>query len=469
MKKRLHPVVGALLSLAMCSQAFALGTGSYSTELISARSLGEGATGTAGVQNDPVAGWTNPAALTALPGTQFTVGLTYANATPIFTDDHNQVTGARATSVFVPNFAMSSQMGDKFTAGFAVVSPYGQETHFDGDSPLRYASTDARLRIIDITPSLGYKVCDGFSVGVGADYYDTTEGSIEKKFDGSGINGDTVFGAVFTGANFGAAYGAGAAAAKATTDANTRLNGTGGGWGYHLGTTFRPNEQNQIGLVYHSSVKMSLTGNVQFTGLNGPGVVGIFGGPNFQASVTAPVYIPANLQLGYAFMPNERWQFEADASWFDWYPSRTLGISYSGLTANQSAVLNNPSANPEIFNGRKTLNFALGANYKASDALQLRGGGFYESASLPESTFSPAYMDLPRYSLTIGAGYAFTKNLGLDVAYDAVFFHTRHVTAPGTQDQLGLGYSHNAGYSGYFSSFSNILSASLSYRTDMHL
>lgn len=217
--------------------------------------------------------------------------------------------------------------------------------------------------------------------------------------------------------------------------------------------------------MYHSSVRIGLNGNVQLTGLNGASA-GIFGGTNFQTDASAPLFMPQNIQVGYAFMPCPEWMLEADAAWYDWYSARQLGIVYNGSGAANPAAADQilQTGNPQQFNPRKTINFGLGANYKRSDALQLRGGAYYQAATLPESAFDPAFIDLPRYALTVGAGYAFTKSLGLDVAYNAVFTHTRRITAPGTGDP----FANNVGYSGSFNSFANIVSASLSYRTPMH-
>ena len=440
--------------------ARALGTASYSSELISTRSLGQGGTGVAGTQNDPIAAYTNPAAMTALKGTQMSVGLSYANARPDFTDAANsggfgsgspytkggagQVSGARATSVAVPSFAATTRFLDgKLAAGLAAVMPYGLETHFDGDSPIRYATTDARLRIIDVTPSVAYAVCDGFSLGAGVDYWNTIEGVLEKKINVNALN-----------ASLGGAGG---------PDANSRLNGTGDGWGYHVGTTFKLGERHQIGLVYHSAVTIDLKGNVQVTGLSGNSAA-VFGGHDFQTEATAPLYMPQNLQIGWSFTPSERWNFEADAAWYDWYAARQLGVVYNGNNAAVPSVANRilQTGNPQVFNPRKTLNFGLGANYKHGEALQLRGGAYYQAAALPESSFDPAFVDLPRYALTAGIGYALTKSLGLDAAYNAVFFHSRSINAP---DAAG----GSSGYTGSFSSFANIFSASLTYRLDAHL
>jgi long-chain fatty acid transport protein len=429
----------------------ALGTASYSSELISARSLGQGGTGVAGVYLDPISAYTNPAALSALAGTQITAGAAYVNSRPEFRSRVNSsgglggsytastdgsVSGARVLQALVPQFGASTQVMDgKLSFGLAFVTPYGLETHWNGDSPLRYQATDARLRVIDVTGAAAYRLNDSVSVGVGLDYYDTIEGQLDKKINTPAVN---------------AALGAPGASA----DANSRLNGNGDGIGYHAGLTLRPNARHQVGLVYHSMVKMLLHGDVELTGLDGA-AAGLFGGQNFTADAAAPLYIPQNVQLGYAYMPNERWQLEADAAWYDWSVARELGVVYSGVTSAQSGVLNNPASNPIRFNPRNTLSFGAGLNHKCAEALSLRGGFYYQAASLPERTFNASFVDLPRYGAAVGAGIRAGEDFTVDLAYNAVFTHARAVDAPATG---------GSGYKGDFSNFGSVFAASLTWR-----
>lgn len=468
MKKRLQAGLGALLALSMTGQAFALGTASYSSELISTRSLGQGGTGVAGVHNDPIAVYTNPAAMTSLQGTQVAVDLTYVNGSPKYTSNitspgglasnytqanQGDVSGARATSAVVPSFAATTQFLDgKLAAGLAVVTPYGLETHWDGDSPIRYAATDARLRVLDITPSVAYKINDVVSVGAGFDYWDTIEGQLDKKVNVSAVNFQI---ATQTGGLIPFTPG---------PDANSRLNGTGDGWGYHLGATIRPNEHHQIGIVYHSNVKMTLNGDAEFTGLSG-GAATVFGGRDYQTAASAPLYIPQNVQIGYAWMPNDKWQVEANMAWYDWYAARQLGIVYN---ANNTPGATQALANGILqagsvtrFNPRKTMNFGVGVNHQCTDRLQGRAGFYYQAAALPETFFDPAFVDLPRYALTLGAGWKVTDSLGADFAYNAIFFHGRSINQPSNAGGVG--------YSGNFNNFANVISASLTYRTAAHL
>jgi long-chain fatty acid transport protein len=233
-------------------------------------------------------------------------------------------------------------------------------------------------------------------------------------------------------------------------DFNSRLNGNGDGWGYHAGIMVRPNEHHSIGLVYHSMIKIGLSGDVELTDMNGLGSTLVFGGSNFSVGATAPLYLPQNVQLGYAYMPNDKLMLEADAAWYDWFSMRQLGIVYGSLTPAQNGVLQ--TGNPQIYNPRKTINFGTGANYKQSDRLQWRGGFYYHAASQAESGFSAAFMDLPRYGLTAGFGYALTSSLNFDCFYNAIFSHTRHIAANNTAAQ------------GSYDDFAHIVGAALTLK-----
>ncbi|MDE2292386.1 MAG: outer membrane protein transport protein, partial [Elusimicrobia bacterium] len=351
-----------------------------------------------------------------------------------------QVSGAHATSVAVPNFGAATTLADgSLAVGLAVVAPYGLETRFAGDSPIRYAATDARLRVVDITPALAVAVNDQVSIGVGVDYYNVVEGDLEHKFNTRGVNaskGDV----------------------GAYADANARLNGNGYGEGYHLGFTYRPNKHHQLGVVYHSNVKVALDGNTVITGLSGTvASAAVFGGTNFQTTAHTALYMPQNIQLGYAWLPNDKTAVEVDAAWYDWYHARQLLVAYDSLTSAQSTVLNSSASNPTVYKPRKTLNFGVGVSHQCTQTIQGRAGFYYQAAALPESNFSPAFLDLPRYAGTVGLGWNIAKDWSLDAAYEAVFFHSRFIDRPDTNNLA-------SGYSGSFASRANIMAASLTYR-----
>src|SRR5262249_48996999 len=102
-----------------------------------------------------------------------------------------------------------------------------------------------------------------------------------------------------------------------------------------------------------------------------------------------------------------------------------LAVTYGETDPTKSALLN--VGNPEVFDPRDAWSFSTGANYKYSDRWQWRGGFWYEPWALPEQNFTPALADLSRYGISGGLGYSVTKNVTIDGAYTAVFFHNRHI------------------------------------------
>src|SRR4029077_19978204 len=104
--------------------------------------------------------------------------------------------------------------------------------------------------------------------------------------------------------------------------------------------------------------------------------------------------------------------FEADTGWYHWSEGQDLNVRYPTANATQTAILtNNGAGNPTLLDGRDAWSANAGANYKFSDKWQFRGGVWYEPSVLPESTFSPAFMDLTRYGVSAGAGYAITESV----------------------------------------------------------
>jgi long-subunit fatty acid transport protein len=100
----------------------------------------------------------------------------------------------------------------------------------------------------------------------------------------------------------------------------------------------------------------------------------------------------------------------------------------------------------------------------------VRGGFWYEPWAIPEQNFNPAFLDLSRYGISTGFGYALTKNLGLDFAYTAVFFHNRHIN--NNQDSntaaLALLGQQPPSSDGTYKDFANLVALNFTYRFGAH-
>jgi long-chain fatty acid transport protein len=452
MKRYAQAVLSVMLSALMGSNAFAIGAANIGDEVLSARAAGQGYVGVAGENDDPSAVYANPAAITHLKGTQATFGAHFENIHGSFESDSGQTTKARVENAVVPNVSVTqSFMDGKVGAGLTVQSPFGLETHWPGNGPMRYVATDSRLNMVTISPVIAVQLHPMVSVGAGPDYIDVFNAQLDKHVSNDILN--LVLPPTSNGA----------------PDAVSSLRGQGSALGYHAGIQITPNEQHSLGITYHSKNTVRINGNVKLSGLTGTTAQAVFGGSSsYETSAFTDIYIPENVQMGYAFKPSDKWMFEADAAWYHWSNGRDLNVRYAETDPTRLAFLN--AGNPAVFDLRDAWSFATGVNYKVNDRWQVRGGFWYEPWAIPEQNFNPAFLDLSRYGISTGFGYALTKNLGLDFAYTAVFFHHRHIN--NNQDSntaaLALLGQQPPSSDGTYKDFANLVALNFTYRFGAH-
>ena len=131
--------------------------------------------------DDPSALFFNPAGITQLSGVQTSVGTLLVGGGTNFTSPSGATRGDFGGSIAVPppsNFYLTANLKslgvaslENFSVGIGVVSPFGILYRYPNDSPFATAATSQSLPLIDIKPTLAYKLNDQLSFGVGADIY----------------------------------------------------------------------------------------------------------------------------------------------------------------------------------------------------------------------------------------------------------------------------------------------------------
>jgi len=438
-------ILGVLLSMGITMNGWSIGTADIGNEVPSARAAGQGYVGIAGQNEDPTVAWSNAAGIMNLQGTQFTIGGHWENIHGSYVNDAGVETKARVTNVVVPNMSLTHTFSDSQVGlGLSVQTPYGLETHW-GDGPLRYVATDSRLAATFISPSVAAKFSPQFSIGAGFDFVDLSNAQLDRHVSNDALN--------FQYSQFGIGtptLGAG--------DAVASLKGSGTAWGGHAGFVYMPAENHAIGVTYHTQVTVPIDGALKLSGLSG-GSATVFGGSNYTADAETELILPENVQLGYSYKPTPKWQLEADAAWHHWSQSQNLLVKYKESNPFRLAALN--KNNPTPLTQRDAWSVATGANYKLNEHWQFRGGFWYEPWSVPESTFSPAYLDLSRYGLSVGSGYTLNKNVTVDVAYNAIFLHNREIHNSVGLDTAGF---PSADISGTYKDFAESVALNVTYR-----
>ncbi len=388
----------ALLLCLLCSAAgfvFAAASANAQTPRLQGQSAAAAAMGNAFVAqaDDPSALHYNPAGMTQLHGFQTLFGTTLIGGTTQFSSPTGaQTTGDRNGSVAWPppgHVYLVANLKDlglsalgNFTAGIGMNNPFGSLTRYPNDGPFRTAITFTTLPLLDIKPTIAYKLNDQLSFGVGADIYTFSglfgEGHLEQKSiwpGGLGIPAGSLM----------------------------EINGSDTTAGFNVSLLYTPFRNSDgkplvnIGMVYRSQATFHLTGNFL---ANGASVAG----------ATATFVLPQVFSGGIGIWPvrtSEReWKLEFDVDYTGWKSNRNLDVH-----------LTNGALLPFPQNWQSTYTVMIGTEYRwlrlASMPdwdIALRAGYMNQQAQIPDRTFNPGVPSANTHIPSVGIGLACHEN-----------------------------------------------------------
>ena len=375
--------------------------------------------------DDPSALHYNPAGMTQLQGIQFMAGALASGGSTNFTS----LTGVTArgdrngSAAWPPPGHMYitanlkslgvTALGD-LSVGIGLTVPFGSLTRWPNEGPFRSATTFSALPLLNIKPTLAYKVTENLSIGLGADIY-TFSGLIgEGHAERQAIPVDGV---------------------------KTELNGkdTAAGFNASLLYTALRNDDGKplanIGIVYRSQATLHLSGALL---ANGAKV------SDANATLVLPQIITGAIAIWPIRTNKREWKLEMDGDYVGWKSVRNLDVTLgNGMTIAQ----------PQ--NWRSTYAVMLGTEYKwlALESLPnwevaLRGGYTNQQNQIPDETYDPgipssdlhvvggglgllckeqgSFLGLMRCG-DIGLGSLKPKAIGLDLAFQAGLYEDRTV------------------------------------------
>lgn len=397
--------------------------------------------------DDPSALHYNPAGMTQLRGVQFMAGALFAGGSTNFTsptgatargDRNGSAAWPPPTHLFLTANLKDiglTALGD-FTAGIGVTVPFGSMTRWPNDGPFKTATTFNTLPLLDIKPTLAYKVTENLSLGLGADIYTFSgligEGQLEKhSVSSAGVKTELAGKDTAAGFNASLLY-----TALRNSDGKPLAN---------------------IGLVYRSQATLHLTGAL----LNNGAKVS-----DASSTFVLPQIITGAIAIWPVRTSEREWKLELDVDHVGWKSVRDLDVRLgTGATI----------AKPQ--NWTNTYAVMVGTEYKwlALESLPhwdvaLRAGYTNQQNQMPDLTYDPG---LPSSDLHIvgggvgllckeqgsllglmrcgdlGVGWLKPKAIGLDLSYQVAFYEDRTVagnrnpTVNGTYQTL----LHNGGLS----------------------
>lgn len=281
--------------------------------------------------------------------------------------------------------------------GLGVNAPFGLVTKPD---PAVWAGSEvglkSRLFVVNLNPTLGYKLSNTLAIGVGLQVQ-KTEG--EFKFA--------------TGSPGGPA---------------TYFDGDGFGVGATAGILWTPSEATSVGLGWRSAMDIELNGVFATNPGLVPGPAGAALNAGLKSSVDLKLPDIVTLSIKQAITPSIR--AFGTVQWENWsrFKNLTVVAETPGATvldpttaAGQTIAVIDASWKDGWF-------FSLGGEYDVSSALTMRTGFGYEIAPTPDAQHRILGIpDSDRIWASIGASYKLNASTTIDVGYTHIFVEDAEV------------------------------------------
>ncbi len=366
--------------------------------------LGQAFAGTASDPKDASSVYFNPASITELDRSTFTLG---ANA--IFTQaefnnansNTNGVTGKTDETGYVPNIYWVQPVTERLTFGLGVNAPYGLASKYRDDWTGRYLATHSELEVVNVNAVLGIELNPQWSLGVGLSYQ-AADVTLESQVDSTfGIN------------------------PQPATDSSAKIQGDDDDVVADLSVFFKPGDRTQLGLVWRQGGEFDLEGSADFSlnALCSPGAGYPTGAPPAPSTGTicaatlntlagdarASVELPDTLTFSLSHRFADDWWVHTDIAWTQWDSISTIDV------VNRNNSLRVSQLELEYEN---SMRYALGFSYRSDCPWSWRFGVAYDEAPQTDPALvNPRIPDENRLWLTGGFNYRFSDSFNMDVGY----------------------------------------------------
>src|SRR5262245_18851226 len=362
--------LGGMVSSAL-GAGFAIGTQSGS-------GTGNAFAGGSAVADDASVAWSNPAAMTLIPGKQIAGALhivspsfkfqNTASSGPLFGAPGATDGGDAGDLTFIPAGFFTWAFSPTMSFGLSVNVPFGLKTDYDSGWRGQLTALKSEVKTANINPSVAFKVSPTVSIGGGVSW---------QKLDATLTNA----------AN---AAGTNIATVKADDD----------GFGYNVGIIFQATPSTRIGAQYRSKIKYDLEGNVTLSLA-----------PAGNSDVSADLEVPDSLSISVFSALSPTWELMGDITRTGWGSLKQLAI------VRTSGPLSGQTLSTLTFNWDDTWRYSVGANYRLSPQTKLRFGLAFDETPTNDMDRTARLPDQDRKWVAFGVQWKPSKTSILDVGY----------------------------------------------------
>jgi len=441
-----------LILILLCSYPAVVVSSGLQISENSVSGLGRSFAGASAYAEDASIIYYNPAALPQLRRSQILFAGHFVSPNVDFKNNNSSLNNGNAISgnndyevekrAYLPNIYWAQKINKAITAGFGINTPYGALTEYDDDWVGRYHGVKSQLTVINLNPSIGFRLTKNLSMGAGMNfqYANVNLTSI--------VDFSAVCSATIPQSSCENLYGITPESADGFVD----INGDGWTTGYNLGMTYNFANVVNLGLAYRSKVEYQLEGDAKFKTPSEAQFILDSSGLFTNDDVTAELNLPASLSGSAHYQVNHKLALLADVTWTQWSTFEEIRIRYLNNGQPDSVTTTNWN---DVFR------YALGIQYQLNKKLLIRAGTAIDKSPTPNAEFqTPRVPNSDRYWFSTGIGYKLNKQLSLDVAYAHIISDTADIN---TTFESSTPTLHHTLIGEYDTTF-NIVSAQMVWR-----
>lgn len=317
-------------------------------------------------------------------------------------------TATSNTNILLPAIHYVLPIDHDWSIGLSVLSAWDLKEDFDEDSLVRYNGTRIHTKSIDVSPSVGWRINDNWSFGLGPDFHYF---SILNDF---AIN------------------------TRAPGLIDSLSHFTGDEWtnGAHVGFLYQFNPCLRFGLNYRTRLIEHLSGHSNFDGKRAhlPPPANFNEDEKFKLRLVLPAVTTLSAYWGISPI----WAVMASINFEQWSEDRAYYATNFALLTR--------STNLSYAHGfTNTWDFGLGTHYTWNDRWIFKGSIKYLQTPTHTLNRDMLFPDGSKLSLQVGAHYQYNSHVGMDGVYGHVFIKTEgiHAVNPVTDATLsGHSRSH---------------------------
>ena len=315
--------------------------------------------------------------------------------------------------------------------GTSLTVPYGFKTEYDRDWKGRYNGVKTELQAIDLNLAFSYDVNPYVSFGASV-FAERLDIDLSNAIDlGSVLAARRVPGF-----------------APGSADGYSRIKGNSTDIGYTLGGLFSIDENTHIGFSYRSKVEHKITdGTADFTTpANAATVLAVAAPGTFvDTKGKATVTLPASATASFTHTINEQWTVMADVSRTAWSKFDQVTVDFAN---NQPDSVLNFAYNDTTF-------VSIGADYRMSDTLTLRGGLAYDETPTSNEHRDVRVPDASRKWVSLGLSWRPSEQAEYSFGYTHLFTSDPSINSTTATGNTLIGSYDVSG---------NVLAASVNYK-----